>query len=141
MLQQLIVDIVLPWLISEVSEWQRFLFNAMILPFFSHFSRNLRSCQAPAASHIDQRDISAFRRPCFTAPWFCEHRRAAISNDANQPSTRHFNNGSNCISDMKIRALCPISGSNNSRKRHEMRLISKLGTVHPLGINERFSYI
>ena len=24
---------------------------------------------------------------------------------------------------------------------HEMRLISKLGTVHPHGINERFSYI
>ena len=33
------------------------------------------------------------------------------------------------ISDMEIRALCPISGSNDSRKRHEMRLISKLGTV------------
>ena len=45
-----------------------------------------------------------------------------------------------CVSDMKIRALCPISSSNDSRKRHEMRLISKLGTVHPLGINERFSY-
>ena len=45
------------------------------------------------------------------------------------------------VSDMKIRALCPISGSNDSRKRHEMRLISKLGTVHPLGINESFSYI
>ena len=75
MLQQLIVDIVLPWLILEVSEWQRFLFNAMILPF-SHFSRNLRSCQAPAASHIDQRDISAFRRPCFTAP--C----STLTNDA-----------------------------------------------------------
>ena len=39
------------------------------------------------------------------------------------------------------RALCPISGSNDSRKRHEMHLISKLGTVHPLGINERFSNI
>ena len=36
---------------------------------------------------------------------------------------------------------CPISGSNDSRKRHEMRLISKRGTVHPLGINERFRYI
>ena len=36
-------------------------------------------------------------------------------------------------------ALCPISGSNDSRKRHEMRLISKLGTLH--FINERFSYI
>ena len=71
---------------------------------------------------------------------FGEHRRAVTSNDANQPVARHFNNGSHCVSDMKIRALCPISGSNDS-KRHEMRLISKLGTVHPLGINERFSYI
>ena len=58
---------------------------------------------------------------------FGEHRRAVTSNDANQPVARHFNNGSHCVSDMKIRALCPISGSNNSRKRQEMRLISKLG--------------
>ncbi len=72
---------------------------------------------------------------------FGEHRRAVSANDANQPVARHFNSGSHCISDMKIRALCPISGSNNSRKRQEMRLISKLGTVHPLGINERFSFI
>ncbi len=43
----------------------------------------------------------------------------------------YFNSGSHCISDIKIRALCPISGSNNSRKRQEMRI----------GINERFSFI
>ena len=72
---------------------------------------------------------------------FGEHRRAVSANDANQPVARHFNSGSHCTSDMKIRALCPISGSNDSRKRQEMRLISKLGTVHPLGINERFSFI
>ena len=76
---------------------------------------------------------------------FGKHSRAVTSNDANQPVARLFNNGSHCVchcvSDIKIRALCPISGSNDSRKRHEMRLISKLGTVHPLGSNERFSYI
>ena len=72
---------------------------------------------------------------------FGEHRQAVTSNDANQPVARHFYNGSHCLSDMKIQALCSISGSNDSRKRHEMRLISKLGTVNPLGINERFSYI
>jgi hypothetical protein len=49
--------------------------------------------------------------------------------------------GNHIVSDMKILALCLISGSNNSRKTHEMHLISKLGTVHPHGINERFSYI
>ena len=49
---------------------------------------------------------------------FGEHRRAVTNNDANQSVARHFNNGSHCVSDMKIRALCPISGSNDSRKRH-----------------------
>ena len=72
---------------------------------------------------------------------FGEHRRAVIGNDANQPVARHFNNSNHSVSDMVIPALCPISGSNDSRKRHEMRLIFKLGTVHPSGINERFSYM
>ena len=45
---------------------------------------------------------------------FGEHRRAVFANDANQPRliARHFNSGSHCISDMKIRAFCPISGIN-----------------------------
>ncbi len=72
---------------------------------------------------------------------FGEHRRAVSANYANQPAARHFSSGSHIISDMKIRALCPISGSDDSRKRQEMRLTSKLGTVHPLGINTRFSFI
>ena len=72
---------------------------------------------------------------------FSEHRPAVTSNDANQPVAKHFNSGSHCVSDMKIQDLCSISGSNDIRKRHEMRLISKLGTVHSLGIKERFSYI
>ena len=61
---------------------------------------------------------------------FGEYRRAVFGNDANQPVARHFNNGNHSVSDMVIRALCPISGSNDSRKRHEMRLISKLGSWH-----------
>ena len=70
---------------------------------------------------------------------FGEHRHAVSANDANQPVARHFNSGSHCTSDMKIRALCPISGSNDSRKRQEMRLISKLGTVHrPLVLTSVF---
>jgi hypothetical protein len=31
----------------------------------------------------------------------------------------------------EIRILCPISGSYDSRKRHEMRHISNLAIVHP----------
>ena len=30
---------------------------------------------------------------------------------------------------------------NDSHKRHEKRLIFKIGTIHPLGLNERFSFI
>jgi UDP-N-acetyl-D-mannosaminuronate dehydrogenase len=56
---------------------------------------------------------------------FGEHRRAVIGNDANQPVVRHFSTGNHSVSDIEIRALYPISGSNDSRKRHEMRLISK----------------
>ena len=70
-----------------------------------------------------------FEDQIWRAPSLCHKQRS------NQPVARHFNNGCHCVSDMKM------SGSNDSRKRHEMRLISKLGTVHSLGINERFSYI
>ena len=67
-----------------------------------------------------------------------EHRRAVSANDTNQPVARHFNSGSHCISDMKMRALCPISGSKDSRKRQEMRLICKLGTYTPLVLTSVF---
>ena len=62
---------------------------------------------------------------------FSEHRRAVCANDASQPVARYFNSGSHVVSDMKIRVLCPISGSNDSHKRHEMHDISKLGILHP----------
>ena len=68
-------------------------------------------------------------RPLRTS--FSEHRRAVCANDASQPVARHFNSGSHVVSEVKIRALCPISGRQDSRKRHEMHDISKLGTLHP----------
>ena len=46
---------------------------------------------------------------------FGKHHRSVTSNGASQPVARHFNNDSHCVSDMKIRALCPISGSNDSQ--------------------------
>jgi hypothetical protein len=68
---------------------------------------------------------------------FHEHRRAVIGNKAKQPVARHFNSGNHSVSDMKIQALCPISGSNDK----PIHLICKLGTARPYGINERFSYV
>ena len=37
---------------------------------------------------------------------------------------RHFTNGNHSVSNMKIRAICPISGSNDSHKRHFIYQIS-----------------
>ena len=48
------------------------------------------------------------------------------------------------LNEMRIRALCPILGSNDRRKRQEMRLIQQpwtLGTLCPFGLNERLTFI
>jgi hypothetical protein len=45
-----------------------------------------------------------------------KQRRAVIGNDANQPVFRHFNTGNHSVSDMEMRAFCPISGINDSAK-------------------------
>ena len=72
---------------------------------------------------------------------FAEHLRSVRNNDVDKPVARHFNAANHSISDMKICAISPISGGNDSRKRHEKRLIFKIGTIHPHGLNERFSFI
>ena len=48
---------------------------------------------------------------------FGEHWRAVIGNDANQPVARYFSTGNHSVSDVKIRVLGPISGSNDNLKR------------------------
>ena len=45
------------------------------------------------------------------------------------------------ISDIKVCAISPISGGNDSLRRTEKRLIFRIGTIHPHGLNERFSFI
>ena len=62
---------------------------------------------------------------------FAEHLRSVRNNDVDKPAARHFNDVNHSISDMKICAISPISGGNDSRKRHEKRLIFKIGTIHP----------
>ena len=72
---------------------------------------------------------------------FAEHLRSVRNDDVDKPVARHFNAANHFISDMKICAISPISGGNDSRKRHEKHLIFKIGTIHPHGLNERFSFI
>lgn len=68
---------------------------------------------------------------------FGEHRRSVNNHDNTKYVARHFISGSHHISDMRIRALCPISGTNDSRKRQGMRLFHSLGTFRPSGINKK----
>ena len=96
-----------------------------------HHSSHLCTCSRRAMLYV--RETGRLLRTRFG-----EHYRAVCANDASQPVARHFNSAGHTVSDIKIRALCPISGSNDSYKRHEMRLISILGTLHPLGMMSVF---
>ena len=70
-----------------------------------------------------------------------EHLRSVRNNDVDKPVARHFNAVNHSISDINVCAISYISGGNDSRKRHEKRLIFKIGTIHPHGLNKRFSFI
>ena len=70
---------------------------------------------------------------------FAGHLRSVRNNDVHKPVARHFNAANHSISDTKVCAISPISGDNDSRKRHEKRLIFK--TIYPHDLNERFYFI
>ena len=73
---------------------------------------------------------------------FAEHLRSVRNNDVDKPVARYFNATNHSISDIKVCAISPISDGNDSRNdRHEKRLIFKIGTIHPHGLNEPFSFI
>ena len=46
-----------------------------------------------------------------------------------KPAARHFNAANHSVSDIKVCAISLISGDNDSRKRHEKRLIFKIGII------------
>ena len=70
-----------------------------------------------------------------------DHIRDIGVNDNTKPVSRHFNSANHNIHHMIVFGLCLISGTNDDRKSKEMRLIHSLGTQHPHGMNERFSFI
>ena len=57
-----------------------------------------------------------------------------------KPVARHFNLPSHSHEHMQICGIYLHLGNNETRKRKEQRLIFKLGTLAPNGINERFSF-
>ena len=74
---------------------------------------------------------------------FVEHLRDVQNNDLSlsKPVARHFNLPGHSFRNMQICGITLHNGSNESRKRKEQKLIFKLGTLAPNGINERFSFV
>ena len=60
--------------------------------------------------------------------------------DQSKPVARHFNLPGHSHEHMEICGIYLHLGNNETRKRKEQRLIFKLGTLAPNGINERFSF-
>ena len=63
-----------------------------------------------------------------------------VGPDLSKPVARHFNLPSHSHEHMEICGIYLHLGNNETRKRKEQRLIFKLGTLAPNGINERFSF-
>ena len=61
--------------------------------------------------------------------------------DLSKPVVRHFNLSGHSHEHMEICGIYLHLGKNETRKRKEQRLIFKLGTLVPNGINERFSFV
>ena len=70
---------------------------------------------------------------------FSDHLR---SNLPGRPVAAHFNSNGHTIEHAKITGILPTSG-NSDKERHssEQRIISKLQTLHPHGINIRFDML
>ena len=72
---------------------------------------------------------------------FGEHLRSIEKNSPGFPVAEHFNGLNHSLSDAEIRGIKLCSGNNIFRKRLEMRLIFKLGTTRPRGMNINFTFI
>ena len=60
--------------------------------------------------------------------------------DASKPVARHFNLPNHSKQHMAICGLSLHLGSSESRKTLEQKFIFQIGTLIPIGINERFSF-
>lgn len=70
---------------------------------------------------------------------FTEHLRSVRNNFDGFPVARHFNLPSLCtITDMRVCGVIAARGSSNDRLTVENRLIFKLGTLQPQGLNTKF---
>ena len=69
-----------------------------------------------------------------------EHLRAITRNPPGFPVAEHFNKPGNRLDDKEVRCVKQCRGTNNARRRDEMRLIFHLGTLRPHGLNVDFIF-
>ena len=69
-----------------------------------------------------------------------EHFRAITRNPSGFPVAEHFNKPGHGLDDMEVRCVKQCRGTNNARRRDEMRLIFHLGTLRPHGLNVDFIF-
>ena len=70
---------------------------------------------------------------------FREHRRDIINGRNDLPVPAHFNQPNHTLEDMKVAVLKAGLANQEYRKKQEMRLIFKYGTVGPTCLNQDFS--
>ena len=71
---------------------------------------------------------------------FREHRRDVINGRNDLPVPAHFNQVNHTLEDIKVAVLKAGLANQEYRKKQEMRLIFKYGTVSPSGLNKDFSF-
>ena len=70
---------------------------------------------------------------------FTEHLRSINKNFQGFPVARHFNPPSRCtIDDIRVTGAIKARGTSKDRITAEHRLIFKLGTIQPAGLNSKF---
>ena len=69
-----------------------------------------------------------------------EHLRAITRNPPGFPVAEHFNQPGHELDDMVVCCVKQCRGTNDARRRDEMRLIFHLGTLRPHGLNVDFIF-
>ena len=77
--------------------------------------------------------------PC-EHPRFGEHLRSISKSAPGFPVAEHFSSNGHTIADALVRGI-KLCGGNKQRKKQEMRLIFRLGTCQPRGLNADFHFI
>ena len=92
------------------------------------FSQYCISCRRCSHLYIGETGRSLRSR-------FGEHLRSIRKNTPGFPVAQHFNSTGHSITDVQVRGMRLCSGTKIQRKQQEMRLIFRLGTVQPHGLN------